>query len=265
MDSSLFDNRPFYDIADYLSANGIAVLRHNKRNFTHGTMLTEVFGGGFTIWEESVEDALLAAGILRADPRVDNDSIFLLGLSQGAMLAPRIQAAGGDFAGFILMAGSPLNLAELILVQNIMAIEVAEGGERQAMEANLAVLHQVFNLLPLLSDAEARALDLGGMSAYYLRDIITPTFEDLIQDIHVPILVMQGTHDFQVTVDVGYDAFAELLGDRGNVELILYEGLNHVFMTSIATNIGEIFDDYRRPGRVDGQVLRDIVRWVLSQ
>ena len=265
MDSSVFDNRPFFDIASHLSANGVAVLRHNKRNLVYGEVFAQDLGS-FTIWEESVEDAILSADILRNDPRVDSDRIFLVGLSQGGMIAPRIQEAGGDFAGFVLMGATPLSLAEVLVVQSMMAIEIAEDDELSAaLAANLAMLSRILALLDDMSEEDARAMDLGGMSAYYLRDISAPSFADLVEEIDLPMLILQGSHDFQVTVEMGYEAFREILGGRDNVEFILYQGLNHLFMTSIAENISDILEDYMITGQVDSRVLEDILRWISEQ
>ena len=106
-DGYLLGNRPYYDVANYLSANGIAVLRYDKRTFVHGAALTNAYSGRFTVWEETIEDAILAADFLRADSRIDSERIFMLGHSLGGVLAPSIHVHGGNFAGLILWAGTP--------------------------------------------------------------------------------------------------------------------------------------------------------------
>ena len=104
MDTSIFDNRPFHDIATYLSSNGIAVLRYNERGFTHPLAAGELFlGGSFTLQDE-YEDALLAIEILRADPRISR--VYVAGHSLGGFVAPGI-AEEGRADGVILLAGSP--------------------------------------------------------------------------------------------------------------------------------------------------------------
>ena len=51
MDSDVFGNRPFFDIASHLSANGVAVIRYDKRTFAHGERMVATLGGALTAWE----------------------------------------------------------------------------------------------------------------------------------------------------------------------------------------------------------------------
>ena len=86
---------PFKDLAEGLAKRGIAAIRYDKRSFTYGRkMLQEK---NITVKEETIEDAILATKLLRKDTRIDRNRIFIVGHSMGAMLAPRIECAGGDF------------------------------------------------------------------------------------------------------------------------------------------------------------------------
>jgi hypothetical protein len=116
-------NRPFFDIAEYLSANGVAVLRYDNRNLVHGLAMLDVYGPAFTVWEETIEAALDAARIMNEDPHVGQ--VYMLGLSLGGMLAPRIHAMGGDFDGIIMMAGSARTLMDIVLDQEWHLIELS--------------------------------------------------------------------------------------------------------------------------------------------
>ena len=92
MDEKVQKLTPFKDLAEGLAAHGIASLRYDKRSFTHGfKMITELI----TVKEETIEDAVAAAELLRRDDRIDGEKIFIAGHSMGAMLAPRIEGCGG--------------------------------------------------------------------------------------------------------------------------------------------------------------------------
>ena len=116
MDGNVGNNYPFKDLAEGLAERGIAVLRYDKRTFVYGKEMRN--DTGVSVKEETIEDAILAANFLRKDSRIDGNKIFIIGHSMGGMLAPRIDAEGGNFAGIIIMAGSPRKLEEIIMSQN---------------------------------------------------------------------------------------------------------------------------------------------------
>ena len=88
----------------------MASLRYDKRTFAHGKRLADALQGCLSVEEEVIRDALCAAALLRAEPLIRPDRVYLLGHSMGGMLAPRIDAEGGAFAGLIFWAGTPRTL-----------------------------------------------------------------------------------------------------------------------------------------------------------
>ena len=87
MDEQVMKLTPFRDLAEGLAKQGIASIRYDKRSFVHARkMLRQCI----TVKEETIDDALLAINMLKSDPRIDKERIFILGHSMGAMLAPRI-------------------------------------------------------------------------------------------------------------------------------------------------------------------------------
>jgi len=267
MDSNVFGNRPFFDIASHLSANGVAVIRYDKRTFAHGERMVATLGGSLTAWEETVEDAILAAELLRADPRIDGNRVYLLGLSMGGMLAPNIHVTGGNFAGLILLAGTSRSLPEILLEQlrTLVNLTMEASPEKDFQLAQLDMLEKMFAAIPGMTYDEAREAHIMGGSAYYFKDLAARSFSDHVRDVSVPILVMQGGRDFQVRADKDFVLLQELLEGRDNVTFKLYENLNHLFMPTTATNFAEHAEGITQtPGRVDTQVLQDIVDWILQ-
>ena len=255
-----FPNKPFRDIADYLAQNGIAVIRYDKRTFAYGAKMSP----DISMREETIEDAILATEMLKTDPRIDKSKVFILGHSMGGMLAPRIHAEGGNFAGLIMLAGSPRNLLQISFDQNIDYVnEHFEGDEKEAALAMLtdeAMDAQVTAILAM-SDDEAKNTPTAFGSVYYLKDMLLHPAEDYIRDITQPFLILQGSADFQVTVERDFAVFQELLENRANVTFIVYDGLNHLFMVSTTGTI----EEYDIPGHVDSKVLSDIVEWIKEQ
>jgi len=259
MDGNVFAYSVYKDIAEYLSSSGIAVVRYNKRTFSHGFKMVEELGGSLTVNEETIEDAVLAANLLKADPRINSSKVFMIGHSLGGMLAPRIQTSGGNFAGLILMAGSPRFLLDLSYDQNVFVIErTMTGAEKENAYISLSGWDGMVNTILSIPDDAAKDVDLGGMSAYYLKDLYFNPASNYINNVRVPILVLQGDADFQVLADKDFILYKEMFAGRNNVFFNLYQGLNHMFIKSTTG----FMDEYNIPGNVDKKVLEDISRWI---
>ncbi|MCL2569126.1 MAG: alpha/beta fold hydrolase [Oscillospiraceae bacterium] len=273
MDGSGIGAPIYRELAHYLAANGVAVIRNDKRTLTHGLQLVAEFGDSLTVWEESIEDALFAVALLREDPRIDPDRIYLVGHSLGGLLAPRIHEMGGDFAGLILMAGSPRDLLEIAIEQvgdSIAAtLEMGLATEEDLTDLieQLEALREVSVSFAHLSIEEIKKteLPLFGGSAYYFYNLRQHPFERYAAHVTVPVLVLHPEKDFQVLADVDFVLLQEIFAGHENVEFRLYEGLNHAFMPTTATNFVEHAESVMTPGHVDTVVFRDIVEWILSR
>jgi len=265
MDMTLFANKPYRDIAEYLASNGIAAIRYNKRTLTHGAKVD----GNWTVKEETIEDAILATEILKADPRIDENRVYIIGHSLGGMLAPRIHAEGGNYAGLILLAGSPRFLIDISKTQNVLAIEaMQEGVEKQAALASLEQWDEYYSAFLTLPDDTAKNTPVpgwGGVSAYYLKDLFENPISAYLKEITKPFLILQGSNDLQILADVDFVVYQELMAERANVVLKLYDGLNHLFMPSTIETIAELMDEYAKEAKVDSQVLADIAEWINKQ
>lgn len=257
---------PFKDIALGLAQRGIASVRYDKRSYAHGLKMVLDKGHPITVREETIDDALLAARLLRSDSRIDADRVFLLGHSMGAMLAPRIECSGGDFAGLILLAGTPRRLEEVLLEQTEEAVAAMKGLARKLGQKQLTQLCRTFEGLYDLSDEEAKRKKVGGgTTLYYFKDMGQPTVEAWLQKTRKPMLVMQGEKDFQVKASVDFALYRRLLGDRDNVTFRLYPGLNHAFVPARFDSIADAKQEFTPERHIGPQVLDDLADWILRQ
>jgi len=268
MDSSLFENRPHADIAEYLSSNGIAVLRHHKRTWihSHGVQAAEVFGDNMTVWEESIEDALLAAEILRADERISG--VFVAGHSLGGILAPRI-AEEGNLDGVIMLAASPNPFFVISYHANVQAIgDMLTAGEIPQEEADALLA----TARSWLDDSWARihlpAEELAGtqifhVPAIYQQSIYNSLPLPFITEGNRPTLIIHGGRDFQVFTETCFEPMVEATKGMAHVTTMYFEGVNHLLMQS-QTDFNDL-RDYHIAGRVDENLLRSIVDWILGQ
>ena len=122
MDEKVGKLTPFKDLAEGLAKHGIASVRYDKRSFAHAVKLLKDKSFTLTVKEETVEDAVLATELLKRDSRIDPERVFIIGHSMGGMLAPRIDAEGGNYRGLILLAGTPRKLEEVLIEQSEEAL-----------------------------------------------------------------------------------------------------------------------------------------------
>ena len=264
MDEKVGKLTPFKDIALGLAERGVASIRYDKRSYAHGLRMVLDKGRPITVWEETIEDALLAAALLRSDHRIG--PVFLLGHSMGAMLAPRIECTGGDFAGLILLAGTPRRLEEVLLEQTREAMADMPGFTRKIAFKQLKKLEKTFDGLYDLPDEAAKAKKVGGgTTLYYFKDMGQPTVADWLAKTHKPMLILQGERDFQVKASVDFAMYKELLGDRENVTFRLYPGLNHAFVTARFDSIAQAKKEFTPERHIGPEVLDDIADWIKGQ
>ena len=260
MDETVLNNKPFKDIAEYLASHGIAVLRYNKRTFIYPTKIVENFRD-FTINEETIDDALLAANLLRNDSRIDSEKIFILGHSLGGMTAPRIDVEGGNFAGIIILAGSPRRFADIWHDQALDSIKTLSENDKIIGQAQIEEIMGYFDSFANMTNEEAKDYTLLGATGYYWKDLDSYPSNEYLINTNKPVLIMQGEKDFQVFADRDYTQYQTLLGGKANITFKLYPELNHLFMTSTTGTI----DEYSISDHVNSVVLNDIVDWITAR
>ncbi|WP_284035447.1 alpha/beta fold hydrolase [Neobacillus sp. 114] len=264
MDGKVGNNYIFKEFAEGLSERGIAVIRYDKRTFVYGKELKH--DNGLSVREETIEDAILAADLLRNDPRIDSNKIFIIGHSMGGMLAPRIDAEGGNFAGIIIMAGSPRKLEEIMMTQNDLALKSLNRVIRFIAKKQVAALSSKFDNIYNLTDEEAKSTPVLGkhVKAYYLKEMGEHPAIDYLKDLDKPVLIIQGEKDVQSTVEDDFEAYKKQLDQNPNVTFKLYPNLNHLFMPAIYGNILKVQKEYKVTQNVDSKVINDIADWIHS-
>jgi dienelactone hydrolase len=248
-DETIGPNKTFKDLAWGLANRGVAVVRYEKR--THNA--PESFRSQYTVSEEVTEDAVAAVALAAQAPEVDNKKIFVLGHSLGGTLAPRIAAAAPQVAGIILLAGTPRPLEELVLEQfrrvgaNAQQMEQAEASARAVRDPQLR-MGQTVSFLGAPTPAS------------YWLDLRRYDAAKTAAGLKIPIFVLQGGRDYQVT-RTDFDAWKRALAGHKNVELKLYPALNHLFVEGTGESRPA---EYEQPGHVAEPVITDLARWVTS-
>jgi len=255
----------FRDMAAGLAWRGIATVRYNKRTFTYGKkMVKEADFNNLTVKDETIEDAVFAADLLRKSARIDPEKIFIAGHSMGAMLAPRIDAEGGNFAGLILLAGSPRKLEEIMIEQQDAALKNLNPLIKWIANKQVKKFREKIDQIYVLSDEEAKQTTFFGKynKLYYLKEWGLKPAADYLKDITKPILIMQGDADFHVSIENDFNMYKLILGDRPNASFKLYPNLNHLFMPSVYGDIKKGLKEYKKAQNIEEYVIDDIAGWI---
>ncbi len=259
-DETIYENKPFRDLSAGLTEQGIAVLRYDKRTFTHGVNSSK--DANYTIYDEVVDDAQYALDYLSTLDFVDNDHMYVVGHSLGANQAPRIAEGRHDVAGLILMAGNVTPLQDLVVEQvNYLTSLIPDDDPTKALaqaQIDVYVAFQTLLNAETLAEDTDPSLLLNSPVSYWM-DLRLYNPAKLAATLDIPILVLQGERDYQVPPRE-LALWESELGNRA--KYILYPSLNHLFMAGVGEPNPT---EYQTPSHVDEQVIMDIANWIKVQ
>ena len=224
-DESIQALKPFKDIAEALSKQGIAVLRYDKRTYAQRSRVLSLPNyNEFTVEEEIIQDAITAGRLLAADSRVDPNRIFIMGHSLGAMLAPRIvYESNGLFCGMILAAGTNKSFLDVLLRQAIDADYLTGSQQNELIQDGTAIY--------TMSAEEAKKAQFNTMYAYYYWEMLQyPTAVEYLERLALPTLIINGSRDIQVIEDEGRVLWEQVLDMDAPWLTCYWTDVNHMLM-----------------------------------
>jgi len=98
--------RPFFDIAEYRSERGLAVLQYDKRGVGANATILDYNVWGNVTFDYLARDAQKALDVLLNQPEVDRSKVVLVGHSEGTTVVPRIAINYSDKVGAIVLMGT---------------------------------------------------------------------------------------------------------------------------------------------------------------
>ncbi len=141
-DEELVGFKPFKIIADYLTRNGIAVLRYDDRGVgsSTGKNVSEYTS------EDFAGDVLEAVKFLKTRSDINPEQIGLIGHSEGGIVAPLSASKSKDIAFIVLMAGTGVTGFEIIKEQSSLILKANNASEEEIKE-NAELQDKIFKVM----------------------------------------------------------------------------------------------------------------------
>lgn len=288
-DETLFNHKPFWVIADYLSRNGIAVLRVDDRGVgeSTGEVMTATSA-------DFAKDVLVSVDFLKAHKGIDLKKIGLIGHSEGGVIAPLVANQSADIAFIVSLAGVGIKGSELMdkqleasytklgldkdgiaRMKTLIDMMVRLGTENTD-EDKLKVAFQssIKEWLKNQPDTFLVKAGLKGENGGKVIDAMAGRFflpwmiyflkydpATTLTKIKIPVLALNGGKDVQVSAKENLAGFDKLLKQAGNknFKTVLFPNLNHLFQNAVT---GETNEYASIEETISPEVLATITKWI---
>ncbi len=257
---SFATHKTFLVLSDYLTRNGIAVLRYDDRGFGEST---GNFAEGTTA--DFAADVLSAIAYLKKRQDIDVNKIGLIGHSEGAIISPMVANQSNDVAFIVMLGGTGTAGKEVSLTQALdyrnfpvpdenkyeayvkEAIEIASSNKETAIvRKELTNYYQNSELLTSLLPSNVAKDEfienlVASRTTPWIRYFYNYNPGSEIKKIKIPALALYGSKDTQVPPKYHLQPVKEALeaSKSKKHEVILLEGLNHLFQESKTGLISE--------------------------
>lgn len=255
-DGSILGHKPFWILADYLTRQGIAVLRFDKRGCGKST-------GNFqnATTEDFASDVLAGIEYLHSRKDIDSKKIGLIGLSEGGIIAPMAALKSENVAYIVLMAACGVNGEEMMCAWS-ESIEKDKGSTEESIEKDRKYKKELFAILKNeknfdvaakqlrkiilnhtiskekkdeLSSFESEAIDaeVNYLNTHWFRYFLAYEPALALRKIQIPVLALNGELDKQILSKQNLSAISQALKEAGNKNFKVIElpRLNHIFQT----------------------------------
>ncbi len=260
-DETIMGHKPFAVIADYLTRQGIAVLRVDDRDMGKTT-------GDYNKSTSADFAKDIEAGIayLQSREDVDTGNIGLIGHSEGGLIAPMVAVKTNDVKFIILLAG-PGEKISTLMEQQADDVAAASGVSKKYLEEYRLLYRQLVSTIVNEPDtAKALVKSIAVFNDWqkdkdillvkattgvtnekskvdfvkgFVEQLSSPWFNyflkfdpaDYLTKVKCPVLALNGEKDIQVSAKPNLDAIKNALVKAGNTNFktMVMPGLNHLF------------------------------------
>lgn len=279
-DETVFGHKPFAVIADYLSRNGIAVLRADDRGVggSEGDVSSSTS-------QDFATDALAGVQFLKNKKEIDSKKIGLIGHSEGGLIAPIAANESSDVAFIVLMAGLGTPGEQILYEQSELSMR-ASGMPEFAIEQTHFLQKTIIEVLKnepdstkasellrknlsqgmydTMNDNLKNALDqqIKSFNNTWFRFLLTYDPLPALKKVKCPVLAINGTKDVQVPVSNLSEIYTAVSsGGNMQVDTVRFENHNHLFQICEAGAISEYSEIDQT---IDPEVLKTMKDWILK-
>lgn len=281
--SEILGHKPFLVLSDYLTRNGIAVLRYDDRGVGQSQ------GEQHLATSEDFKNDFL--GCVNHLDNLGFKNIGCIGHSEGAMIAQMGASQSKKIKFLVSLAGPAIPINQLMLLQNKFAlgnygfdsIQIASYLkfqekayaiiDTQSLKDSLysplkklcfeyyerqdSIIQKILSPSPDLFYIKMAGLYLEPWFRYFIN--YDPS--NIIPKITCPILALNGSLDVQVTSRENIDAYENLISKMNSPrsKTLELEGLNHLFQTAKTGNTSEY---YKLTETFNEDALRIIYKWI---
>jgi pimeloyl-ACP methyl ester carboxylesterase len=280
-DETFYEHKPFLVLSDYLTRQGIGVLRYDDRGVGKSTG-----DHSMATTKDLASDVLCAVTYLKS--RKEVDKIGLIGHSEGAIIAPMVANRNKKVSFIVMLGGSGISGSEVALylakktrgfpVQDEAAYELAikKAIEIAAADKDITEIkkelgiHYTKTIVPMLkpiinSDAKISAIitNLIEMrTTPWNRYFYNYNPANELQKITCPVLALNGSKDTQVQPEINQEGMRNALKKGHTKDFTINEipNLNHLFQEC---ETGEMNEYSTITQTIAPFVLKQIGDWIL--
>lgn len=279
-DEEIFGHKPFLVLADYLTKNGIAVLRFDDRGVAKST---GDYKTATTL--DFAKDVWAGVDYLKTRKEINKSKIGLIGHSEGGVIAPIVAGNSKDIDFIVLLAGTGIRGDKLMLLQK-EKIEHQMGVPENEIQKGQEIFKGAYDII-LASSASDDNLKTK-INSYFklhfgdkmneqqingLTSKITSTWmvsflkldpASALEKVKCPVLAINGDKDLQVPADINLDAIKKALAKGGNSKATtkVLPNLNHLYQES-KTGLPEEYGTIEQT--FSPIALEEISKWILVQ
>ncbi len=287
-DEELMGHKPFLVISDYLTRQGIAVLRFDDRGTAAST---GDFESATSV--DFATDVASAVQYLQSRPEIDKSKIGLIGHSEGGIVAPMVAGNSQDIDFIVLLAGTGIRGDKLLLAQQEL-IGKASGMSPNQLGENDLISKKTFEIILKDQSVEETRSEIKNYMAQVFRnipaenipkgmseeDFVTAQVDQLtspwmqyfikydpapaLEKVSCPVLALNGEKDLQVPPKENLEAIKAALEKGGNTSVTTMElpGLNHLFQeaeTGLISEYAELEQTF------SPKALEVVTNWIKEQ